>query len=239
MKSLSIFTSILALFLFQNSLSAQRNIKERAVDRHQIKKGAINLERDVKELDAFKAKIVAFKTAFENGNKDRLRNLKLEILGDMEREIRQTEAKLAQAKVEVKQSKSEVRSDNREIRNDRKDLKRGGDPIRDDVKDLARDKHDRRDDVRDLRDDVNDVDGLQRRLTNQQRLYTALKAVTFSRGATRGEKVAANKALISDFVLTMQNDIKATKREIGEDIGELKEDRKETRDDRRERNERR
>ena len=68
--------------------------------------------------------------------------------------------------------------------------------------------------------------------------YKTLMAFTFSFEPSIQEKAVANKALIGEFVSTMQMDINATKAEIAEDKREAREDSRERKEDRRERRER-
>ena len=76
------------------------------------------------------------------------------------------------------------------------------------------------------------------RTNKQKEIYKTLLAFTFSFEPTVQEKALANKALLGEFVSTMQMDIDATKAEIAEDKREAREDSRERREDRRERRER-
>ena len=233
----------LATLLFGTQIQAQvvRNKLERADDRRDLVVDKAQLERDIKEVAAFKADLANIETAWKAGDANKVNAIKNQLVASMKREIEQSENKLKQDKHEVKESNSEIRSDNREIRRDRDDIRdrNDGPDRRDDARDLARDKVDRRDDVRDRNDDVRDANAQAARLANQKQIYETLKAYHFANLGTASNEEARNKkALMNAFLVTMENDLKATRAELGEDVGELREDRRETRDDRRERRER-
>jgi hypothetical protein len=232
----------LATLLFGTQIEAQvvRNHVERADDRRDLAVDKAQLERDIKEVAAFKADMASIQTAWKAGDVNQVNASKNQLVASMKREIEQSENKLKQDKHEVKESNSEIRSDNREIQRDRNDTRarNDGPDRRDDARDLARDKGDRRDDVRDRNDDVRDANAQAARLTNQKRIYGILKAYNFANlGEASKEEAATKRAMIKEFLVTMENDLAATQREIGEDKGELREDRRETRDDKQERRE--
>ena len=206
----------LATLLFGTQIQAQvvRNKLERADDRRDLVVDKAQLERDIKEVAAFKADLANIETAWKAGDANKVNAIKNQLVASMKREIEQSENKLKQDKHEVKESNSEIRSDNREIRRDR-------------------------DDIRDRNDDVRDANAQAARLANQKQIYETLKAYHFANLGTASNEEARNKkALMNAFLVTMENDLKATRAELGEDVGELREDRRETRDDRRERRER-
>ena len=208
-----------------------QNVKERVQNNVQIAEGKKNLERDTRELAAFKAKVVNFDAAFENRNLAEVGNLKLSILADMKREVEQSKVKAAKARKEIAQSSAEVRSDRRELKRDRKDSNSTRRDKRDDQKDMARDKANKRDDKRDRRDDIRDQKSIVDRLEKQSGILQKLTAYSFSFDAGALQTAAANKVLIGNFVQTMRADIVATKQELSEDMRENREDRRETRDD--------
>ncbi|MEO1262919.1 MAG: hypothetical protein AAFZ15_29190 [Bacteroidota bacterium] len=215
-----------------------QNAKERIQNRSQIAEGKKNLERDTRELAAFKAKTTAFETAFQNRNLELVRKLKMDLLTDMKREIEQGKVKAAQARREVAQSSAEVRSERREIRRNVEDSNTTRRDRQDDKRDMARDRINKADDKADRRDDIRDQKAIVERVEKQSKILQTLTAYTFSLEDGVLEKAIANKALIAEFTRTMEADIVATKQELGEDVRENREDRRETRDDRQERNER-
>lgn len=227
---------VLVLILTGITLQAQ-NAKEAIQNTKQIVEGKKMLERDIKELEKFKAKIVLFNTAFDAKNSEEANTLKKSIVSDMLREVEQSGVKAKQARREIAQSSAEVRSDRRENRDNREDSKRGRFDRRDDKRDAARDRANTRDDMRDRRDDVRDFEMQIQRAETQANILKKLKTFNFSFNESDYETSLVNKKLISDFIVTMKQDIEATKRELAEDNRERKEDRRERVDDRNERNE--
>lgn len=230
----------LALLLVSQGLMAQvrRNAVEASQNKQAMAANQAQLDRDLKELGAFKSKLVLFETALVNKDRLRVASLKTDLLTDMQREIQQSETKIAQDKREVSQSKSEAASSARETNRSRLDrATREGDIG--DGRDVRDDRRDKRGDQRDTRDDKNDLAQQVARTKRQKEIYATLKAFTFSFEPSLQGKVVANKALLQDFVATMETDIAATKAEIAEDKRESREDGKERREDRRERKERR
>ncbi|WP_152538595.1 hypothetical protein [Aquimarina macrocephali] len=227
---------ILALLLISSGVNAQ-NAKEAIQNTRQIVEGKRNLERDIKELKALQLKIVAFKKAFDIHDPSKTNMLKQDIITDMIREVKQSEAKAKQARMEIAQSSAEIRSDRREIRKDRDDSNRGRYDRRDDQKDLVRDQANKRDDKRDRRDDIRDFRAQITRAEYQASLLKELKSFNFSFDPDMIEKSIANKKLIQEFVQSLNEDIMSTKRELVEDNRERREDRRERYDDRNERNE--
>jgi hypothetical protein len=234
------FLILSAFLLYSFSVSAQvtRNANEAIDNKQDLKLDRAQLNRDMDEVAKFKADLVAIENAWKASDLNQINANKNQLVAAMKREIEQSENKLNQARNEVSESKSEVRSDNREIKRDRKDSKRGRD-VRDDRRDLARDKADKRDDVRDLNDDIQDKNGRKARLENQRRIYETLKAYQFANmGTSSNTEAATKKALMYEFLQTMENDLAATRAELGEDKVEKVEDRRERKDDKRERRER-
>ena len=228
-------TTVLAAFMCfalqgQNAKEAIQNTKQKA-------EGKMMLERDVKELEAFKAKIAAFDTAFEARNLEKTNELKASIVKDMVREVGQSGEKAKKARMEIAQSSAEVRSERREIRRDREDSDRGRYDRNDDERDLARDKANARDDRRDRRDDIGDFQKQIDRAERQAVILEKLKDYQFGFEASALEKAVAQKALLQEFQKNLEEDVVATKMELNEDIRESREDRRERRDDRNERNE--
>lgn len=226
----------LGLVLFSMSVYAQ-NAKEAIQNTQQIVEGKKMLERDVKELKQFKAKIGLFNAAFDAKNSEEANTLKKSIITDMIREVEQSGVKAKKARKEIAQSSAEVRSDRRENRRNREDSKHGRYDRRDDQRDMARDRANTRDDMRDRRDDIRDFELQIQRAETQAEILKKLKVYNFSFKDTDFETSLVNKKLISDFVDSMHQDIEATKRELAEDNRERREDRRERVDDRNERNE--
>ncbi|WP_109097431.1 hypothetical protein [Aquimarina sp. AU58] len=227
---------IIVLLLVSGSVNAQ-NVKEAIQNTKQIAEGKRNLERDIKELGALQLKIIAFKKAFDTHDPSKTNMLKQDIITDMIREVKQSEAKAKQARIEIAQSSAEIRSDRREIRKDRDDSNRGRYDRRDDQRDMARDQANKRDDKRDRRDDIRDFKAQIARAEHQALILKKLKIFNFSFDPEMIEKSIANKKLIQEFVQSLNEDIIATKRELAEDNRERHEDRRERHDDRNERNE--
>jgi hypothetical protein len=231
--------SMLVLGLIVSGITLQaQNAKEAIQNTKQIVEGKKMLERDIKELEKFKAKIALFNTAFDAKNSEETNTLKKNLVSDMIREVEQSGVKAKQARREIAQSSAEVRSDRRENRDNREDSKRGRFDRRDDKRDMARDRANTRDDMRDRRDDMRDFEMQIERAETQANILKKLKAYNFSFKGSDYDASLVNKKLISDFIVTMKQDIEATKRELAEDNRERKEDRRERVDDRNERNER-
>ena len=210
------------LVLLTAFFASAQNTKETVQDHRQIKVGNAQLERDTKELESFKADVSEFQSALENGNTKLAQKYRQGILNAMEREIQQTEGKVARAKREVVQSSVEKGTNRRENRSNRRTF----DGTRDDRRDMRRDRRNTRDDRRDKRDDVADRNELEVRLENQKALHESAKA----------DETLGN-GILEKFIATMNNDLLETQEELREDKGELREDRRERRDDRRERKE--
>jgi len=236
MKNTNLILALAALLL-GGTVNAQRNVIERSDDRKDLAVDKAQRERDEKEIAAFNSHLTAIEVAWKGGDANNVNALKNQLVAAMKREIEQSENKAKQDNREIRESNSEIRSDNREIRGDRKDSRHGNDRA-DDARDKARDKVDRRDDVRDKNDDVRDRNEQVARLARQKNIYETLKAYNFANlGDASASEAGTKKALMNEFLQTMEKDLAETREEVGEDKKELHEDRKETRDDRRERRE--
>lgn len=236
MKKANLILALAALLL-GGTANAQRNVVERADDRKDLAVDKGQRERDEKEIAAFKADLTAIEIAWKAGDANKVNAIKNQLVAAMKREIEQSENKAKQDNREVKESNSEIRSDNREIRGDRKDSRHGDDRA-DDARDKARDKADRRDDVRDRNDDLRDRNEQVARLARQKNIYETLKAYHFANlGDASAGEAGTKKALMNEFLQTMERDLAETREEIVEDKKEIREDRRETRDDHRERRE--
>ncbi|MEM6700158.1 MAG: hypothetical protein AAF599_17270 [Bacteroidota bacterium] len=211
----------------RNRIEASQNQKAMATNKAQ-------LERDIQELAAYKAKLAEFEKAFVAKNVAKTAALKTDLVAAMQREIEQSEKKIAQDQRELSQSKSEVAASNRETNRSRVDRRRGSSNVKD-RRDVRDDRRDKRDDQRDAADDKSDLEQQIARTQRQKQIYTTLQAVAFSFEPARQEKAIANKALFQEFAATMEKDIAATKAEMAEDQREAAEDRRERREDRRER----
>jgi len=227
-----------SIFAVLSCLALQaQNAREAVQNTQQLAEGKKNLERDIKEFEAFKIKMAALNAALETRNREKSNELKSDMVKDMIREVGQSGEKAKKARKEIAQSSAEVRSERREIRKDRDDSDRPRYDRRDDERDLARDKANARDDRRDRRDDIRDFQQQIDRAERQAAILEELREYTFGFEAPDMEKMRANKALLAEFETSLQEDIAATKREMGEDVREVREDRRERRDDRNERNE--
>lgn len=222
--------------LVSTSIQAQ-NTREAIQNTKQILTGKKMLERDVKELADFSAKVTTF-TRFYNARKTAEANrLKASLVKDMVREVRQSEAKAKKARREVNQSTREVISERKEISDNKKDSRRTTYDRRDDKRDMARDRANLRDDKRDRRDDVRDLKQQIVRAERQAKILKGLQSYNFAFGENDLLKARIYKKMITDFEETMKADVAATRIELQEDRREAKEDRRERRDDRNERNE--
>lgn len=229
--------TLLTLAFFCISVTNGQNAREAAQNSKQIQEGKKNLERDIQELAAFKEKHEQFKTAY--GEKDAASTNKVmgRIISDMKREVKQSTIKAKKAKKEIAQSSAEIRTERREIQRDKKDASRGRFDRRDDKRDLARDRANLKDDQRDRRDDVRDFKEQIARTERQKQILTNLQSYKFTFDDADFESAMVNKNLVLEFIDSMQQDIEATKIELGEDRQERREDKRERRDDRNERNE--
>jgi hypothetical protein len=209
------------LFSYQ---SFGQNVRERAQNIKQITEGKKNLNRDIQELKEIKATVALFNRAFDSKNLTEVKATKLKLVENFRREIRQSEEKAVKARREVHQSSREVRTDRRELRRGRNGAPTGS---------MARDRVNKRDDKRDRRDDKRDLEQQIKRAEQQKSILNGLINFEFGFKGNLLEKSIAQKTFIGNFIKTMEADIVATKREIGEDVREAGEDRRETKDDRR------
>ncbi|MEM1321595.1 MAG: hypothetical protein AAGG75_15160 [Bacteroidota bacterium] len=232
--------ALLALLLVSNLATAQmpRNAVEASQNQKAIAANEAQLERDLVELAAFKVKMREFEHALASKNPRKVAAIKTELVNAMEREINQSERKIAQDRQELAQSQSEVAASNRELRRSRIDRATIDNDAKD-GRDVRDDRRDKRDDQRDAMDDRNDLEQQVLRTKRQKEIYNNIEAFTFSYTPNLQQKVRANRALLDEFLSTMERDIAATKVEIAEDKREAVEDRRERREDKRERAEKR
>ncbi|MEL7341648.1 MAG: hypothetical protein AAGM67_14305, partial [Bacteroidota bacterium] len=113
----------------------------------------------------------------------------------MQREIQQSEKKIAQDRREVSQSQSERASSARETNRSRYDR---ATPDRDlgDARDVRDDRRDQRGDRRDVVGDKNDLQRQVARTNRQKEIYAKLQVFTFSSEPALQEKVRVHKALL-------------------------------------------
>ncbi|MEL6133883.1 MAG: hypothetical protein AAFR59_11020 [Bacteroidota bacterium] len=231
---------LLAVGLLASLADAQvrRNSMEARQNQQAMSANKAQLDRDEKELKEFTAKLTQFEMAFRTKNVAQVADLKKRLLLDMQREIQQSENKIAQDRREVSQSQSEKAASSRELNRSRYDR---ATPDRDkgDARDVRDDRRDKKGDRRDVADDRNDLSRQIARTNRQKEIYTKLQAFTFSFEPSVQEKAIAYKALLQEFSATMEKDIVATKAEIQEDKVEALEDSRERREDKREVRERR
>ncbi len=228
MKNFQLTLLVLLLgFGSMASLKAQavRNTAERASDRNQIQRDKQVIARDQAELQQFVEDKQAFTMAISNGNVARAKKAHAQIVASMEREIAQGEAKIRQSRKEVAGSQSELRSSRREVRNTRGT----GRPVA-----TVDDRMDKRDDKRDLRDDRRDREEQEVRNARQKAILADLRSVRVN-GPGDLPALRAKRQIIDEFETTMRRDMGENVEELREDKGELREDRRETREDRRQR----
>lgn len=228
---------VFAIATLFSLLSHGQNVKEGIQNSKQIIEGKKSLERDSKELNLIQAKVLKLRSAFNDLDNVKVNELKTSILLDFEREVAQSEVKAKKARREISQSSAEIRSDRREIRGNREDSENGRFDRRDDKRDMARDKANKRDDRRDRRDDIRDFEMQLKRAEEQAIILNTLKSFQFDFTDDNSTVNQSKLELIDRFLITLKDDIEATKRELGEDSREMREDRRERRDDRNERNE--
>ena len=99
------------ILIVSSTMAFAQNAKEMAQNKNQIKVDKNQLTRDTQEVELFKEQTIAYLSSNKN---------KQVLIASMEREIKQTEAKLARATVEVVQSTKEVATDRREKRRNRR-----------------------------------------------------------------------------------------------------------------------
>ena len=209
--------------------------KEKARDRIEIRVSKVELRRDKNEMEAFKAKTAEFKNTFAAGDEQRLNVLHAELVGAMQREIEQSKKKSFSDKKEVSRS-------NREIANSRRDEESNKNrrfiSSRDQIREMRDDQRDTRDDVRDARNDNRDLD-LQLQRTRKQYIILEQFLGWHFQGKTGGDpEIVPEILLLKQFISTLQEDIIATRIEVGEDRRELWEDRREIRENKQDRRER-
>ncbi len=208
-----------------------RNALERTGDRVQVSQGKQMLERDQKELEAYRTKLADLDNAFANNDVENLNALSAQLAGDMTREVGQSAEKAEQAKRELKASRSEVRSDRRELAVSRDDANTGV-YTDDDRNDLARDRANKFDDNVDSVRDAKDLQAIVARAEKQQQILQSVKSVKFSFADDAAAQASANaKNQFKEFASLMEQDLVQTQKEIKEDRQEVREDRRETRDD--------
>lgn len=219
-----IITLILAVVTLSTMAQDNRNEREKANDKKDLRSNAHNLKRDVVEIDAFKGARAEYEAKLGAGDVDGLKHAHKKMLKMMATEVEQARTRLGDAKGEVGESTREVRSEKKEVREDRQERK----PAQ-----HANDKKDLKDDKADLRDDVRDLEGQRAQLGRMNELFTEMRMIKIS---DKPQKATEGKALelADEFIRLMRNDITSTKKEMQEDKEELREDRKETREDRRE-----
>ena len=236
--TLSLFVPLVA----QEAADATRNVRERSLDRKQIKQAKKWLARDQEELKNFQQLISQFDAAHKAGDPEALKTAYSKVGAAMKSELEQVKAKAEQYKKELRQSRRELRSERREVRDDRdrKDDEFFNDDLVDDNEDhaeanLVRDTLNRGDDRRDRRDDRNDLKSLGARAQQMGEIATQFASAV--PGQVNGTVVPVEKqrVLLVQFQEAMRAEIEDTERELKEDMKELKEDRRETRQGRRKR----
>ncbi|MFD0992595.1 hypothetical protein [Tenacibaculum geojense] len=206
------------------------NIKEAVHNNKAIKTNKAQLKRDINELKQFKKKVRAFENAFIDHKQYLIKELKIDLLNAMHREINQSELKINQDKRELAQSKSEARNSSLEAKKSRRDIHYHNSTKQ--RREYFDDVRDRRDDIRDKQDDKRDLLAQIARTNEQKEILNKIKAFNFLAKPKNGKrKLTVNAKLLNNFIKTMEADIKATKQEIKEDKKERREDRKERRED--------
>lgn len=227
MKNTFILLGFLIGLSFNINAQAVRNANEAKNNQRQIKVSQEELDRDIRELAHFKAKLADLENAWGKKQIKKVNKIKASLLKEMEREISQSRIKLKDDAREIAESKSELNSESRELRQDRRKFSS--------QRTAANDRSDRRDDARDLSDDKQDYRTQAAVLAKQEEILKILKIYNFSTNDYRLERGMKNKQLIHEFVSTMESDIVLTKLELKEDYREAGEDRRERIEDRRSR----
>ncbi|WP_299682376.1 hypothetical protein [uncultured Tenacibaculum sp.] len=230
MKTLKIMT--VAFLSLTCSLTNAQNLKdkkEKLDNKYAIAIGKKQLRKDIRQLEAFEKKITAFEDAFISHNTKRVKALKIDILSDMKREIKQSERKIEQDRIELKQSQTELRNSKREFNKSKRDvLRRNSAKNRREFRDEKRDKNN---DRRDLIDDKRDLKIQIARTERQKEIYKEIKAFNFlAKRASGKRKLMTNSKLLNEFAKTMRADITSTKKELKEDYQEMNEDKRERRE---------
>ncbi|MBO6607940.1 hypothetical protein [Psychroserpens sp.] len=215
-----------------------QNVKEGIQNTRQIRESKKNLERDIKELEAFNIELRNMKKAVSKKDQVEVDRITSELIKAMEREVGQSEIKAKKARREISQSSAEVRSDRRENEDNREDSRRTRYDRRDDQRDAARDRANTRDDMRDRRDDIADFKRQIAIAEQQKKLLSTLKVYDYTiedieRDAYKAKKQDI-KTKYKSFIALLKEDIEMTKRELAEDSRERREDSRERRDDRNE-----
>lgn len=210
------------------ALQAQqiRNAAERASDHRQIQVDRATLERDQQELNEFRSTLSRLENAVENERLAVARECQQRLVASMEKEVKQGKAKIERAGKEVVGSRSELRSESRELRGDRRSNK---------PRQAADDRRDKRDDRRDLQDDKSDLNELRLRNARQREILADFRLVKVRNNPRACQALQAKRGLLLEFERTMRRDMGENVEELREDQGELREDRRETREDRRQR----
>lgn len=219
-------------YISYSEAQQRRNRIEKATDHTQISTGQDQLQRDLQELSDFKSVLSQLDKAWKRANSTKVNRLKNDLLIAIDREINQSYQKLHQDTREVSQSKSELISENRDIRKDKRDIRQPGRKPGE-KRELAGERRDKRDDRKDLMDDRKDYKNQQEIRDRQKEIYASLKTYNFVLDAPSISKAQKNKALLEEFVKTLEADIWFTRTELEEDKSEVREDRRESRSDRR------
>jgi len=233
---LKIYSIIIVATISVTTLNAQ-NGRERIQNNVQVSQSKQALERDMKELGAFKQKIALFETAVNETNIEALADLQEEFIADMEREVDQLRSKKSAARREISQSSREVASERRELQDNREDSENGWGDYQDDQDDMARDRANKMDDQKDRMDDIKDALTLDKILENSEKVLAGFSSLDVNMIQDNPELMSKLSSLPGQFQKLLEADIQNTKKELEEDMKEKSEDRRETRDDIRERNE--
>lgn len=232
--SIKLFEYDLRFEFYRSSSKRKRRHSEYASDSRKQK----NLERDIKELEAFNIELRNMKKAVSKKDQVEVDRITSELIKAMEREVGQSEIKAKKARREISQSSAEVRSDRRENEDNLEDSRRTRYDRRDDQRDAARDRANTRDDMRDRRDDIADFKRQIAIAEQQKKLLSTLKVYDYTiedieRDAYKAKKQDI-KTKYKSFIALLKEDIEMTKRELAEDSRERREDSRERRDDRNE-----
>ena len=239
MKLLVKIIAALVLLVNSNPILAQvlSNRVEKAGDRKELLISSKQLKRDEAELEAFRQKTHAFISAWLADNEIQAKELKLSLIKDMDREIRQSQRKTFSDKNEVRKSSKEIQNSERDLeqssqdRNSRNEFRLG------DVLAHRDDRRDHRDDVRDYEDDQLDFASQAYRTKVQQEIRDKFSDWVFREIQSEDVEATAEVRQLNMFISSMEHDLISTRSEISEDRKELREDRRELREDRREQRE--
>jgi septal ring factor EnvC (AmiA/AmiB activator) len=231
-KLLYPFLAVMIFPLLNAGAQVAKDRVEKVTDRVEILSSRQQLNRDQAELAKFRTMVDELKLAYLSGNDEQLINMHSLLISEMDREIAQSERKTQSAGREVRRSVNEVGNSRKEEQAARiNQADKRNHPLHRNGKDVR----DTRDDLRDARDDRRDHAERANRMRQQNTIRRRFaNAIIYNMESDSPDEIP-QIVLLNKFIETLESDILATKKELGEDRGELREDRREIREDRRER----